>query len=75
MSICNEGNIIFWQVGQDRKVVKLRQFKVPAEKKVSRVHIIAPSYYRHRHDVLCDRIMLVFKSGESEIFDFELGEV
>ena len=46
---------------------------MPSEKKIYKVHVMAPAYHRHRIDVTCDRIMVIFKSGESEIFDFELG--
>ena len=72
MSLCSEGNIVFWHVGDERKVVKIRQFKVPSDRKVERIHLIAPAYYRQKPDVPSDRIMMVFRSGESELFDFEL---
>lgn len=65
--------MIFWRVGEERKVIKMRNFKMPSEKIISKVHVMAPAYFRHRQDVACDRIMVIFKSGESEIFDFELG--
>lgn len=74
LTICKEGHLIFWQVGQERKVNKLRSFRVPSDKTVSKVNILAPGYFRHRPDVLSDRILVIFKSGESEIFDFEIGE-
>ena len=73
LSVCKEGNLIFWQLSDERKVVKLRSLKLPAEKSISKVHIVAPAYHRHRSDLKCDRILTVFKSGESEIFDFDIG--
>ena len=73
LTICKEGDIIFWQVGEERKVNKIRHYKVPSDRKIKRVEIVAPAYYRHRPDVLNDRIIAVFRSGESELFDFEIG--
>ena len=34
---------------------------------------MAPAYYKYRPDVKSDRIMVIFKSGDSEVFDFEIG--
>ncbi len=45
---------------------------MPAEKKVSKLHLVKPEYHRHNESVPSDRIMVIFKSGESELFDFEL---
>ena len=64
--------MIFWQVGQDRKVNKLRSFRMPADKVVSKLHVVAPAYHR-QDETPCDRVMVIFKSGESELFDFEIG--
>lgn len=37
------------------------------------MHLLARAYHRHSPNVLNDRIMIIFKSGESELFDFEIG--
>ena len=74
MTVCKEGDVIFWQISDDRKVNKLRSFKVPSDRKVKMVHVVAAAYHRHRTDIPNDRIMIIFKSGESEIFDFEIGD-
>ena len=70
VTVCKEGHMIFWQVSSERKVNKLRSFRMPAEKAISKVHVVAPAYHKHNEDLPCDRIMLIFKSGESELFDF-----
>lgn len=73
VTVCKEGHMIFWQVGQERKVNKLRSFKMPPEKVISKMHVMAPAYHRYNPELACDRIMVIFKSGESELFDFEVG--
>jgi WD40 repeat protein len=71
--VCKEGDIIFWQISDERKVNKICQFKTPVGKRVKDVHVVAKAYHRHEPKVLNDRIIVVFKSGESELFDFEIG--
>lgn len=46
---------------------------MPADKVVSYLHIMAPNYHRHIEDVPCDRVMVIYSTGESELFDFEIG--
>ena len=65
--------MIFWQIGQDRKVNKLRSFRMPSDKTVSKLHVLAPAYHRHNQEAPCDRVMVIYTTGESEIFDFEIG--
>ena len=73
MTICKEGDMIFWQISEERKVNKILNLKAPTGKKIKTLHIVAKAYHRHDFDVLNDRIIMVFKSGESELFDFEIG--
>jgi len=73
LSICKEGYLMFWQLGKDRKVNKLRNFRLPPDKQVSKVHVVVPEYRKEFEGVPQDRFMLIFKSGESEMFDFELN--
>jgi len=49
---------------------------MPAEKKMAKIHLVALNYYRHNEDetVPSDRILIIFQSGESEMFDFELDD-
>ena len=70
VSICKEGNLAFWEIAEDRKVNKLRSFKIPSDRKVLQIHVVAPAYHMSQTEHPNDRIMLVFKSGESEMFDF-----
>lgn len=72
LSVCIEGLLSFWQIGEDRKVNKMKSLRVPADKKVSKVHVVSKAYHRHKENVPSDRIMVIFKSGETELFDFEL---
>ena len=65
--------MIFWQLNDERKCVKVRSYRVPADKKVKMVHLVAPAYHRQEAGVKNDRIIVIFKSGESEMFDFEIG--
>ena len=46
---------------------------MPSDRKIKKVEIVAPGYHKHRPEVLSDRIIAVFRSGESELFDFEIG--
>ena len=73
LTICKEGDIIFWQLGEERRVNKVRHYRVPSDRKIKKVEIVAPGYHKHRPEVLSDRIIAVFRSGESELFDFEIG--
>lgn len=46
LSVCIEGDMIFWQLTEDRKVNKICQYKVPAGKIVKKVTLIAKAYHR-----------------------------
>ena len=37
LSICKEGDLMFWQITDDRKINKLRSFKVPADRKIRKI--------------------------------------
>lgn len=74
VSFCSEGYICFWQISIDRKVNKLRTFRMPSDKRMHKIHLVAPAYYRHNDSVPSDRILVIFESGESEMFDFELDD-
>lgn len=50
----------------------MKSLRVPADKKVSKVHVVSKAYYRHKENVPSDRIIVIFKSGETELFDYEL---
>ena len=73
VTVCKEGDIIFWQISDERKVNKILNLKAPQGKRIKTIHIVAKAYHRHDPNVLNDRIIMVFKSGESELFDFEIG--
>lgn len=72
VTVCKEGNFKFWQIAEDRKVNVLLSFKM-AEKKICKVHLVAPGYFRHDAAYPSDRILVVFATGESELYDFQKG--
>lgn len=76
VSFCSEGYLCFWQIATERKVTKLRTFRMPTEKRMTKLHLVAPGFFHHqmREGVLTDRIMITFESGDSEMFDFELDD-
>ena len=61
---------MFWQITEDRKVNKLRAFKVPSDRTVRKIDVVAPGFHEHEPNLRSDRIIVIFKSGESELFDF-----
>ena len=76
VSFCIEGYLCFWQITNERKVNKLRTFRMPSDRRMTKIHLVAPGYFKHnvREDVPSDRLMVTFESGDSEIFDFELDD-
>ena len=60
VSFCSEGYLCFWKITAERKVVKLRMFKMPSDKRMTKLHIVAPGYFRRKKNVPTDRVLVIF---------------
>ena len=48
---------------------------MPADKQMTKLHLVSPGFFKQsRHGVPSDRLLVIFESGDTEMFDFELDD-
>ena len=68
LSVCDELNLKFWRLNYEEKRVQIL-FDFKLTKKIKNVVVLGKNYQSTR-----EKFMLIFKKGESEMFEFDAEE-